>query len=93
MPTNLVGLTGTLQSKKNHIQSYRLKPHGRFIMKPMARSVSRSKGYRSQQSLQTTNPLLTRSLSESSNFAWYWVVPVLRQGISHVHTINVVHLT
>ncbi len=49
---------------------------------PRARPFSRSKGSRSQ-SLQTTNPLLERSLSGCPNCVLYWI------GISHTHTINI----
>ena len=33
------------------------------------------------QLLQTTNPLIARPLSGSPNCAWYWVAPVMGQGI------------
>ena len=52
----------------------------------------RSQGSRSQL-LQTTNPLIARSLSGSPNCAWYWVTPVWGQGIPPTHTNIVAHLT
>ncbi len=38
----------------------------------------------------TTNPLIARPLSRSSNFAWKCLAPVWGQGIPLTHTINVV---
>ena len=43
--------------------------------------------------INTFKPLIARPLSWSPDCAWYWVAPVLVQGIPPTHTINVAHLT